>query len=106
MGPAFILPFVVVLVASVQAFDGMDRAVSRMLLVNRAHYNMSAPDFARQPSFLKLTLPTLHACTAGQGSITVPGCLAATPIEAPIDVEEVCACLSHCLPFSMPACMT
>lgn len=24
----------------------------------------------------------------GQGSITVPGCLAATPIEAPITVEE------------------
>lgn len=25
---------------------------------------------------------------AGQGGITVPGCLAATAVEAPIDVEE------------------
>lgn len=25
---------------------------------------------------------------AGQGSITVPGCISATPVEAPIDVEE------------------
>jgi hypothetical protein len=27
-------------------------------------------------------------CAAGQGSITVPGCIAATPVEGPIDVEE------------------
>ena len=27
-------------------------------------------------------------CDAGQGSITVPGCIAATPVEALIDVEE------------------
>lgn len=26
--------------------------------------------------------------SAGQGSITVPGAIAATPVEAPIDVEE------------------
>jgi polyribonucleotide 5'-hydroxyl-kinase len=25
---------------------------------------------------------------AGQGSITVPGAIAATPVEAPLDVEE------------------
>lgn len=33
----------------------------------------------------------MHFCcffSAGQGSITVPGCLAATPIEAPITIEE------------------
>lgn len=28
------------------------------------------------------------AVAAGQGSITVPGAIAATPVEAPIDVEE------------------
>lgn len=33
--------------------------------------------------------PYLLLCLlTGQGSITVPGCLAATPIEAPITIEE------------------
>ncbi|GAB4822312.1 hypothetical protein N2152v2_009358 [Parachlorella kessleri] len=32
--------------------------------------------------------PVMADLDIGQGSITVPGCLAATPIEAPIDVEE------------------
>lgn len=30
----------------------------------------------------------LSCAVAGQGSITAPGCLAATPIEAPITVED------------------
>ena len=34
---------------------------------------------------LNFATPTTAA--AGQGSITVPGCLAATPVEAPVDVE-------------------
>jgi hypothetical protein len=33
------------------------------------------------------TAPPLCA-HAGQGSVTVPGCLAATPVEAPISLEE------------------
>lgn len=32
--------------------------------------------------------PLMVDLDIGQGSVTVPGCLAATPIEAPIDVEE------------------
>ncbi|BDA46117.1 Protein CLP1 homolog [Coccomyxa sp. Obi] len=32
--------------------------------------------------------PTAVDLDIGQGSITVPGCLAGTPVEAPIDVEE------------------
>ncbi|KAG1674622.1 hypothetical protein FOA52_001871 [Chlamydomonas sp. UWO 241] len=32
--------------------------------------------------------PTMVDLDIGQGSITVPGCLAATPIEVPIDVED------------------
>lgn len=27
-------------------------------------------------------------CPTGQGSITIPGCIAATPIEGPIDIED------------------
>ncbi|PSC75129.1 CLP1-like protein [Micractinium conductrix] len=32
--------------------------------------------------------PTFVDLDIGQGSITVPGCVAATPVEAPIDVED------------------
>jgi hypothetical protein len=46
--------------------------------------------------------PTAVDLDVGQGSITVPGCIAATPVEAPIDVEEglptgvcVCVCVVH-----------
>ena len=34
-----------------------------------------------------LTLSS-HTSDIGQGSITVPGCIAATPIELPVDIEE------------------
>lgn len=30
---------------------------------------------------------------AGQGTITAPGCIAATPIEAPLDITEGCSAL-------------
>lgn len=32
--------------------------------------------------------PTFADMDIGQGSITVPGCIAATPVEAPIDIED------------------
>eukprot|EP00798_Chlamydomonas_sp_ICE-L_P007448 gene7448-588_t len=32
--------------------------------------------------------PTMVDLDVGQGSITVPGCVAATPVEAPIDIED------------------
>lgn len=32
--------------------------------------------------------PTVVDLDIGQGTITVPGCLAATPVEAPVDLEE------------------
>lgn len=32
--------------------------------------------------------PTFADLDIGQGAITVPGCVAATPVEAPIDIEE------------------
>jgi polyribonucleotide 5'-hydroxyl-kinase len=32
--------------------------------------------------------PTYVDLDVGQGTITAPGCLAATPVETPIDVEE------------------
>lgn len=32
--------------------------------------------------------PTFADLDIGQGAITVPGCIAATPVEAPIDIEE------------------
>jgi hypothetical protein len=32
--------------------------------------------------------PTMVDLDIGQGSITTPGCIAATPIECPIDIEE------------------
>eukprot|EP00887_Chlorella_sp_A99_P003151 scaffold9.g3151.t1 len=32
--------------------------------------------------------PTMVDLDIGQGSITAPGCLAATPVEAPVDIEE------------------
>lgn len=35
-----------------------------------------------------LSVTCCHPVHAGQGGITVPGSIGATPIEAPIDVEE------------------
>ena len=32
--------------------------------------------------------PTFADLDIGQGAVTVPGCIAATPVEAPIDIEE------------------
>lgn len=32
--------------------------------------------------------PTFADLDVGQGAITVPGCIAATPVEAPVDIEE------------------
>ncbi len=43
---------------------------------------------ARVPGTFGIASLILPTCAAGQGSITVPGCIAATPVEGPIDVEE------------------
>jgi len=51
---------------------------------------------------LKLLLATATCCCgphpppcppAGQGTITAPGCIAATPIEVPLDITEGCSAL-------------
>lgn len=60
---------------------GVARLTLVSLLIRQVSPRPPAHPLTHPPTPFSFSLP-------GQGSITVPGCLAATPIEAPIDVEE------------------